>query len=403
MTVTATQEAIGTAQQLFADQARSKREELAETGQCQPFTIVNFNPVGLRLEGELQRYSVPSPFDGRLPPNVLRVRLPYDGRERLGHLLTIRDPHIYGRNVGAQWHPGGGPGDAVVSREVMYYTPMAIAYNFLEHFSPIFVTGADGKAAPPPKDARKIYGVLAFKGDLHTLEKLIAEENPAKRRIEVPLAVVRTSGKLSVRSYRSVETSLDDYLARMFDGQLRFADAVVARAQQKHNGTDEDRKDISAADRVWYRWAIDMGYAAPPKPGERTWLNELLTLRAPSSPGEEAAPAVRKCQACRKPEPEPGTPFCPNCNAPIDTFDTFMAGYPVAESWLMALRGEEREIALEEMKLRKQGFEEQPVASGQQRMEKAAKPAKPAARGPYKGGSKPADEVRAESTAMPGE
>lgn len=355
---TPVQEAIGNAQQLFADQARSTREELIETGQCEPYTIVNFNPVGLRLEGELQRYSVPSPHDGRLPKNVLRVRLPYDGRERIGHLLTIRDPHIFGKNVSAVWHPGGGPGDAVVTRQVMYYTPLAIAFNFLEHFSPIFVLGNDGKSAPPPKDARKIYGVLAFRGDIHMLEKLLLETDPVKRRIHVPLATMRTVGKLSARTYKSVETSLDDYLARMFDGQLRYADAVVSRAQQKHNGTDEDRKDISASDRIWYRWAIDMGYAQPPKPGERTWLNELLTLTPAAVAGDTPAPTLRKCQACRTPEPEPGTPFCPKCNAPINTFDTFMAGYPVSEAWLMALRGEEREIALEEMKLRKQGFNE---------------------------------------------
>ena len=272
------QEAIGNAQQAFADAAKAKREELAETGQCEPCTVANFNPVGLRLQGELQRYSVPSPSDGRLPKDVLRVRIPYDGKERIGHLYTIRDPHIYGKNVNATWHPGGGPGDAVVQREVLYYTPLAIGYNFLEHFSPIFVTGQDGRAAPPPKDARKVYGVMAFKGDVHTLERVLLESDRAKRVIQVPLATVRQVGKISTRAYRWVETSLDDYLARMFDGQIRFADAVVARAQQKFNGTEEDRKDISASDRVWYRWAIDLGYAQPPKAGDRTWLNELITL-----------------------------------------------------------------------------------------------------------------------------
>ena len=40
---TAIQEAIGTSQQMFADLAKGKREELVETGQCEPFTIVNFN------------------------------------------------------------------------------------------------------------------------------------------------------------------------------------------------------------------------------------------------------------------------------------------------------------------------------------------------------------------------
>ena len=33
---------------------------------------------------------------------------------------------------------------------------------------PIFITGADGRAAAPPKDARRVYGVLVFEGDLRT-------------------------------------------------------------------------------------------------------------------------------------------------------------------------------------------------------------------------------------------
>lgn len=355
MAQVAIQEAIGNAQQAFADSAKAKREELMETGQCEPFTIVNFNPVPLNLEGELQRYRVPSPMDERLPKDVLRIKIPYDGRERVGHLLTIREPHIYGKNVNATWHPGGGPGDAVVSREVMYYTPMAVAYNFLEHFSPIFVAGSDGKVAPPPKDARKIFGVLAFKGDIHTLENLLNEEDDSRRIINVPLATLRTSGKIISRSYKSVTTSLDAYLDRMFAGQLRFADAIISRAQQKWSGTDEDRKDISASDRIWYRFAIAMGYAEAPKRGEKSWLNELLTLTTNIAETPKTDNR-RKCQACRQTEPEFGTPFCPNCNAPINTFETFMAGFPVADSWLMALRGEERETVLREIDLRKEGF-----------------------------------------------
>ena len=394
-------EAIGNAQQLFADNAKAKREELMETGQCEPFTIVNFNPPPLGLQGELQRYRVPSPDDPRLPAGVLRVHLNYDGRDRVGHALTVRDPHIYGRNVSATWHPGGGPGDAVVQREVMYYTPMAIAYKFLEHYSPIFVTGTDGRAAPPPKDQRKIYGVLAYKGDIHHLERLLEETDPARRKIEVPLAVVRSSGKTMQISYRAVAASLDDYLARMFEGQLRFADATISRAQQRWNGTDEDRKDISAADRMWYRWAINLGYADAPKPGEKTWLNELVTLRDTTQPAGTPG-GLRKCQSCRKPEPEANTPFCPGCGAPINTFQTFMAGFPVAEAWLMALRGEEREIALDEMKLRRQGFDG-PAPDPQPDAPKT-NGTKTGARGAYKGKGTSRDNIPpAASAAMPGE
>ena len=380
---TAALEAIGQSQSAFADAARSKREELIESGQCEPYTVVNFNPVVLRNQGEMQRYTVWTPADERLPGvehplGGSRVTLEYDGRKRVGHILTIREPHIYGKNIGATWFQGGGPGDAIPQREPLYFTPCAIAYSFLEHFSPIFATGADGKAAPPPKDARKIYGVLAFKGDIHTLTRLVNESDKDKRVIEVPLATVRTSGRLQTRTFRSVKWNLDEYLARMFDGQLRYADAVVSRAQQRFNGTEEDRKDISASDRIWYRWAISMGYAPPPKAGEKTWLNELLTLTPTgSSAAELGEDPRRKCQSCRTVEPEAGTPFCPKCGAPINTFETFMAGFPVADAWLMALvlGDEPGEIVLAELEIRKAGFNGAPAAAADPSVAPADRPA----------------------------
>lgn len=388
--VTAIQEAIGESQGQFRDKARDLREQLIESGQCEPCTVVNFNPVGMGLQGELARYRIPSPNDERLPKDVLRITLPFDGRDRVGHCYTIRDPHVYGRNVNATWHQGGGPGDAIIQREPMYYLPVAIGYIFLEHYSPIFVTEKDNKAAPPPKDARKFYGVMAFRGDIHTLGKVLEESDPARRVIHVPLAVVRQTGKVQSRTYKFVPASLDEYLDKMFTGQLKYADATISRAQQRWNGTDEDRKDISAADRIWYRWAIQLGYAEAPKPGERTWLNELLTLNMGAK--TETDGGRRKCQACRTPEPEPGTPFCPKCNAPINTFQTFMAGFPVAEAWLHALKGEERELVLAELEARRRGFEQET---------ESAKPA--AKRGSYKGKAKSDDIPPASTTALPGE
>jgi hypothetical protein len=385
-------EAIGAAQEAFRDKARDIRENLIDSGQCEPFTIANFNPLPVGLQGELSRYKVPSPDDDRLPKDVLRITIPFDGRERVGHCLTIRDPHVYGRNVNATWHQGGGPGDAIIQREPMYYLPVAIAYNFLEHYSPIFVTERDGKAAAPPKDARKFYGILAFRGDVHTLERLLQEENPAKQVIDVPLAIERQTGKIKSRNYKWVQTSLVSYLEQMFIGQFKFADATISRAQQRWNGTDEDRKDISAADRIWYRWAIKLGYAEPPKTGEKTWLNELLTLNMGAAASDQTG-GRRKCQSCRTLEPEPNTPFCPKCNAPINTFQTFMAGFPVADAWLMALRGEERDVVLEELRLRRQGFDQQAETE----------PETPKKRGPYKKSDKKDEIPPAASTALPGE
>lgn len=360
---------VGEAQRVFAESAAAGARELVESGQCKPYSIINFNPVEVGLQGELKRYKVPTPNDDRLPSDVLRLSIEWEGKDRRGHILTIRDPHKYGKMVGAK--QDGGAGEVTAQREPKYLTPQAIAYSFMEHFTPIF-TAKHGVVLPPaPKDARKIYGLLVFEGDIHTLQALLDEEDPEKRVIRVPICNMTTIGRTSIRSYRTVEYPLDEYLEKMFTGQRKFADATVARAQQKWSET-ETIADISDVDRTWFRWMINLGYARKPASGEKTWLNEYLVL---SGTETKSASRLRKCQACRAVEPEENTPFCPKCNAPINTFTTFMAGLPVPDAWLHTLKGEEREIVQNELKLRKQGFGDDAAPVAVQAKEVA--PAKP--------------------------
>jgi len=388
---------VGEAQRLFAQQAETAAIELKESGQCPPYTVINFNPVEVGLQGELGRYKVWTADDQRLPKDVLRISIPWENKDRRGHVLTLRDPHKFGKMVGASGT--GNPGEVIPQREPKLFTPQAVAFHFMEHFSPIFTAPKGVQLPSPPKDARKIFGLLVFEGDIHTLEKVMNEEDPAKRIIRVPIAIMTSVGKSSIRTYRAVEYNLDDYLRQMFAGQRRFADATVARAQQKWSET-ETIADISDSDRIWFRWLIELGYAARPKAGEKTWLNEYLV-----NPDQEVKDlTLRKCQACKAVEPEHDTPFCPKCAAPINTFTTFMAGFPVSESWLMALKGEERALAIEEMKARKQGFGDEPAATavGESKPDRmaaarAAKAAKAAA-------IDPTEEIPdAATTALPGE
>ena len=364
---------VGPSQAEFTEKIKAKYAELMETGQVEPYTVVNFNPPALTLEGELGRYKVPSPLDERLPKNVMRIAFDWDGRERVGHALTIAEPHMYGRMAGAK-AKDGNLAQAIPEREAAYYLPSAIAYAFLEHYSPIFVTARDKKTTAPPKDRQRLYGVLAFKGDLHTLDKALKQmrqelalegaghdlsARPVTERahLQIPVAQLLTVGKTHSRIYRAVPFPLIDYLRKMFSGQLEHAKLVLARAQQKWSET-QTVKDISESDRMWYRWAIRLGYAKPPKEGERSWLNELVSvegmdLGGASGGGQER----RKCQACRTLEPEAGTPFCPKCGAPVETGATFWAGFPVADawldSWLAQLEGDDHDRALAELARRK--------------------------------------------------
>lgn len=339
---------IGKAQEDFAQRAKMRRAEL--DGHFAPFTVINFNPVALALEGILKRYKVPSPDDRRLPVDVQRVTLAFRGGERVGHALTIREPLIYGRMSGAKGTDA--PGEVIPEQEVTEMLPLAIAYAFLEHYSPIFAVRSDKMVAAPPKPARRMYGVLAFEGDVHTLEPHRLQQS--NRIIKVPLARVLTIGRSNRRVYEAVEFSLDEYLEKMFEGQKRYADLVISRAQQKFT-EGKAREEIGVAERTWYRFAIRMGWTPAPKDPDKTWLNELISLTLPEGDGT-AGVTLRKCPGCRAIEPEPDTPFCPKCNRPMDTFKTFMAGHPVAEAFLATLQGEERELAMAEYKRRQQGM-----------------------------------------------
>jgi hypothetical protein len=368
-----------------------RRAEL--DGHFSPFTVINFNPLALRQEGILKRYPVPSPDDDRLPPGVQRVSLNWRGKDRIGHAMTFREPLIYGGMSGAK--SAGAAGEVIPEQEVREMLPVAIAYSFLEHYSPIIATRKDGMVAPPPGSARRMFGVLAFEGDIHVLEPHRLEQS--KRMIRVPLAKILTIGKTNRRVFETVEFSLDEYLDKMFEGQRRYADIVVSRAQTKYT-EGKAREEIGAAERTWYRWAIRMGYAEAPKYPERTWLNELISLTRPD--GEAPGVELRKCPGCRTVEPEPDTPFCAKCNRPMDTFKTFMAGHHVPDGFLMALGGEERELAMAEYRRRQEGFgtaaESQPTP--------AAKTSASAQRGPGGRFVKAGDDIPpAGSTSTPGD
>lgn len=339
---------IGKSQEEFAQRAKMRRMELE--GHFHPFTVINFNPLALSLPGILKRYKVPSPDDARLPKDVQRVSLTYRGQERIGHAMTIREPLIYGRMSGARGTDA--PGEVIPEQTPVEILPVGIAYTFLEHYSPIFATKQDGMAAAPPKAARRMYGVLAFEGDIHTLEPHRLQQTG--RMIRVPLARTLTIGRSNSRIYETVNFPLDEYLEKMFEGQKRYADTIISRAQQKFT-EGKAREEIGAAERTWYRFAIRMGWTPAPKDPDKTWLNELISLTAPESEGTPTV-ALRKCPGCRAVEPEADTPFCPKCNRPMDTFKTFMEGHHVPEGFLMALQGEERQLAMEEYRRRQEGF-----------------------------------------------
>jgi hypothetical protein len=382
----------------------AKVAHLRETreGQYKPFTVINFNDdVPLQLEGELNRYRIPSPTDENLPKDVSRVIMRWDGKDRGGHAMVFRNPHYFGRVSDAKPKVAQFMGEAIVDREPMYYDPIALAYFFLEHYSPIFVTRKDKQVAAPPKDRRQMFGVMAFEGDLHAISAENLKRNGGI--IRVPLARELSVAGTRQRVFETAECSIDDYKRKMFEGQLRFAMTVTNEANRLWSRDQEEKDKINEFHKIRYRWLIRYGYAEPPAKDKQHWFNEAALTPEMNVDAEGNEIELRRCQNCNAVEPEADTPFCPKCAAPIDIFKTFMGdpergirGRVVAEAWLQLLEGDERELAIQELQRRREGFELISSASngmgpaGQSTAGggKAVTPRKSPTRGPYKNGSK---------------
>ena len=364
----------------FTEERNALREQRAAEGLYKTFTIINFNDdVPLTLEGQLNKYKVPSPTDPYLPADVSRIVMSYDGRDRLGHALVIRWPEYYGKMKSAQPSKIGLMSDPQVERDVAFYDPIAIAYAFLEHFSPIFYMAADKRIGTPPTDSKAMGGVMAFEGDLRVIDPGYLEHNGGT--VKVPILRVLKGGK---KTYDTVTVPIADYKRNVFETQKRFALQAITMANRYWAGAQDQKDKINEFHRIRMRWAIKMGYAQMPAPDKPHWFDEAAVVSSLEGEAEEVESNLRLCQACSAREPKPDTPFCLNCNAPIDTFRTFMGdpeiglrGFPVPEAWLQALQGEEREIVLEELARRREGFEgtKGPGEPGPKR-------------GPYKGGKK---------------
>ena len=364
------QEMNSASQLQFIGSAANLIEQKKESGECEPVSIVNFNPVALKLSGLFEQYCVPSPMDTRLPADVSRVKCKFDKREHVGHVLTITEPKIYGRNSGGFRSQTNN--EPVLEREPKIALPVQIGYSFLENFSPIYVMGPDNVVANRPREmgaAAQMHGVMAFKGTIRTLERLLHElAQGGNPKIEVPFAKPTKVGKLATigqfeqRSYRWVECYLDAYMVKMFEGQLKYADSRIARANRLFHGDEVDRKNITDVDRDWRRWAIALGYAKETEDGKKDWLYSMMSLSREDGPAE-VNENLRNCKFCKAKEPAENTLICPNCHNPIDVFTSYMAGADVPDSLLMTLRGEERQIVLEERALRRAGFEDAPAAA----------------------------------------
>lgn len=288
-------------------------------GPSAPATVVNLNPVELRLSGELASWTVPA-----APAKEAELYLAFRGRRFPASYMTIRTPHVWLSHSGTQTDTLAGIDTPAMTAN--HITPAGLAHQFYSHYS----VGA--------ADAQYMGGILIFEGDIHTIDKKRLERNQGE--IWVPKQDVTLDGMGDV-VWTVEPAQLNEAMMELLEMQRSFCDKMIAEGHgYATSKSDIENKMLHRGHRTWHNWALDMGYLESPY----TWASERLR----DSPLAHAT----YCPDCRTKQSEPEQYFCPACNAPFDGFKAFMAGKSVSPDRLAMYEGEQWDAILVEMERR---------------------------------------------------
>lgn len=308
--------------------ARKKVEELRKLtfkrgdrweGPCAPATVINLNPVPLRLQGELQRWMVPAAGKG------LQVDIAFRGRKFVGSYMTISTPHLWPAHTGT--HNDKQSGVDMPACDYQYIPPLGLVHQFFDHY----VEGAS--------DAQGMGGVLIFEGDLHTLDADRMERNDGY--LWVPKKEITLDGFGDV-VYVVEPQKFSTCVERSLMVQRNYADSQISEGHSYATAqSDIQRNMLGNYHRVWHNFALEKGYIEAALP----WAVE----RMKDSPKTQAV----LCSDCRTRQSDPEQHFCANCNAPFDALKSFLAGKTVSPDRLTEYEGEEWEAIVAETQRRK--------------------------------------------------
>jgi hypothetical protein len=307
----------------------SQRQSIEASGQLHPATVLNFNPIPLRIEGNIDM-TVP-PCNDPIRQANQRLAIEFNGRVHQASYVTIRTPRFWPKTTGTTRDSQSD--EDIAQHAINYLLPIGIGHQFWIHYN----TGAN--------DSNNMGGVLVFQGDRHAIEP----EKLAKLGGTI-LVPTRTKLKNGSHAYGTQAKELKTVLTELFTAQRIYVDRQLQEAQSLYDGAPDERKNIHQTHRTWGQYAVDMGWRAKPP----IWMTERL--------GEDVEQV--KCVYCQATSERQDAHFCSSCNAPYDAYRTFMAGLVVPPAYLQVLKGEERAAVLAEIKLRREGFgedEEQPT------------------------------------------
>lgn len=287
-------------------------------GPCAPATLLNFNPVKMRLEGELSDQTVPAAGTGK------KVTVPYNGRSFIASYVTFWNAKVWPVIIGTENLEGFDSS----SIRPDYISPIGIAYQFYEHY----VLKAVGGGV----DAIGMGGIVIYEGDVHLLTRKSLEE----LRVRVPMVDAEASTP-SIVVYKSEERSFAQCLADALTKQRQFAEWMISEGHRFGNSQVEAIHNQLTGEHVrWHNYAIDMKYKTEPE----KWAVDRL------QDGPEVVHVY--CGDCRTKQTDSRQYFCSNCNAPFDPLKAFLDGKSVSPDRLAVYEGEDWEKIVAEQQKR---------------------------------------------------
>jgi hypothetical protein len=296
-------------------QAATERRGDLWTGPCAPATVFNFNPVTLRLQGQLAGLSVAAAGRGK------KAVFPYKGRSLVASYLTIALPSVWVVCIGTE----NDKGVDVPTFKADHITPLGIAHQFYSHY----VVGA--------RDAEGMGGILIIAGDAHTVDGVHQKRSNGTILVPVQDEELSEPGRMA---YKTEKRSLDECLEQALLVQRGYAEFQISEGHRIANSPEELRGHNMTSNILWHNWAIEMGYKREPEKWAAAQLQDAPNVDAVF------------CAGCRQRQMSTEQVFCPNCNRPFDAYKAFMAGHPVPAQYLETYEGAEWEAIVGEARRR---------------------------------------------------
>ena len=294
----------GAAMQQLTVKRKSAYIDLKHTGQLKPATVINFNPIALRVHDGHVRWRIPAATE----ENKKGVRVQYGKLTYEAAYFTVREPAFVPWITDVK-KPAPEDENARGVYDARFIMPIELLDQYRREYT------------DPSRNLTG--GVIVIEGDIHAFTK-------NKGTILIPDTVRKPDRSLT---YFSKEANYQEVLAASLDMQKSRCEFMIQQGDE-YDQNEQERKNITPVHRAWYSFAIKMGW----KVKESRWMSSTM------EPEDT-------CKGCGKGIPAVASWHC-DCGRYYNPLAAFLAGEPVPESYLYALEGKDLDLVKAEMKKR---------------------------------------------------